>query len=96
MFLKFPDVYLPSNYERKNYNKSTELFLNLGFKSVTMDDIANEMGISKKTIYQHFENKTKLVEAATFNLFDIICDGIDCICEDQQILLKNYTILKCL
>tara|TARA_R110000796_G_scaffold77232_14_gene172510 strand:- start:1999 stop:2115 length:117 start_codon:yes stop_codon:yes gene_type:complete len=31
--------------------KSTDLFLNLGFKSVTMDDIANEMGISKKTIY---------------------------------------------
>jgi len=32
-------------------NKATELFLDLGFKSVTMDDIATEMGISKKTIY---------------------------------------------
>ena len=59
--------------------KSTELFLNLGFKSVTMDDIANEMGISKKTIYVYFKNKTKLVEAATFHLFDVICGGIDCI-----------------
>jgi len=31
--------------------KSADLFLSYGFKSVTMDDIANAMGISKKTIY---------------------------------------------
>jgi AcrR family transcriptional regulator len=62
--------------------KAAELFLNLGFKSVTMDDIAHEMGISKKTIYVHFPNKTKLVEAVTFNLFDTICCGIDNICEN--------------
>jgi AcrR family transcriptional regulator len=65
----------------KIINKATELFLNLGFKSVTMDDIANEMGISKKTIYVHFENKTKLVEAVTFTVFENICQGIDGICE---------------
>ena len=61
--------------------KSTDLFLNLGFKSVTMDDIANEMGISKKTIYQHFQNKTKLVEATALHVFENISQGIDCICE---------------
>ncbi len=58
---------------------ASELFLNLGFKSVTMDDIANEMGISKKTIYQHFANKTKLVEATTDYVFHFVCEGIDCI-----------------
>lgn len=65
----------------KIINKAAELFLNLGFKSVTMDDIANEMGISKKTIYVHFENKTKLVEAVTFTVFENICQGIDGICD---------------
>ncbi|NRD24365.1 TetR/AcrR family transcriptional regulator [Winogradskyella litoriviva] len=60
--------------------KSTDLFLNLGFKSVTMDDIANEMGISKKTIYQHFQNKTKLVEATALHVFENISCGIDNIC----------------
>ncbi len=65
----------------KIIDKAAELFLTLGFKSVTMDDIAREMGISKKTIYVHFANKTKLVEAVTFNLFETICDGIDDICE---------------
>jgi len=68
----------------KIIHKAAELFLNLGFKSVTMDDIANEMGISKKTIYVHFENKTKLVEAVTFTVFENICQGIDCICEASQ------------
>ena len=57
--------------------KATELFLNLGFKSVTMDDLANEMGISKKTIYSHFDNKTKLIEESTMDLFSCISNGID-------------------
>lgn len=59
--------------------KATELFLNLGFKSVTMDDIANEMGISKKTIYTHFSNKTELVQDVTLTMFTYIINGIDAI-----------------
>ena len=61
----------------KILHRATDLFLNLGFKSVTMDDLANEMGISKKTIYSHFENKTKLVEESTMHMFGFISDGID-------------------
>lgn len=64
----------------KILQKATEMFLNLGFKSVTMDDIASELGVSKKTIYNHFKNKTDLVDAATSSVFEIICDGIDAIC----------------
>lgn len=60
--------------------KSADLFLNLGFKSVTMDDIANSLGCSKKTIYQHFDNKTKLIEATTLYMFNMITQGIDHIC----------------
>lgn len=57
--------------------KATDMFLTHGFKSVTMDDIASEMGISKKTIYQHFSNKDTLVKATTSNLFEKISCGID-------------------
>ena len=63
----------------KIISKSEELFLSLGFKSVTMDDIANAMGISKKTIYTHFSNKTALVEVVTFSILDHISEGIDTI-----------------
>jgi len=41
--------------------RAERLFLKLGVRSVTMDDVAREMGISKKTLYQHFDNKDKLV-----------------------------------
>ena len=74
--------------------KSTELFLNLGFKSVTMDDIANEMGISKKTIYQHFQNKTKLVEATAMHVFEKISNGIDCICNLNQNPIEEIYEIK--
>ena len=78
----------------KIIHKSAELFLTLGFKSVTMDDIAQEMGISKKTIYVHFANKTKLVEAVTFELFDTICDGIDGICEASNNPIEELYDIK--
>ncbi len=64
----------------KIIHKAAEMFLTLGFKSVTMDDIATELGMSKKTIYVHFANKTKLIEAVTFEVFENICEGIDGIC----------------
>ena len=66
--------------QEKILQGATDLFLNYGFKSVTMDDIANKLGMSKKTIYQHFDNKTKLVEATTMHLFKLISNGINEIC----------------
>ncbi len=74
--------------------KSADLFLNYGFKSVTMDDIANAMGISKKTIYHHFDNKTKLVEASTLYMFDLISHGIDCICELKKNPIEEIYDIK--
>src|SRR5437588_7748572 len=38
-------------------------FFNHGFRSVTMDDLAAELGISKKTLYAHFPGKFDLLEA---------------------------------
>jgi AcrR family transcriptional regulator len=40
---------------------ATDLFLQYGFKAITMDDIARRAGISKKTLYQHFANKHEVV-----------------------------------
>jgi AcrR family transcriptional regulator len=41
--------------------ETDQLFCRYGIKSVTMDDIAKHLGISKKTIYLHFEDKNDLV-----------------------------------
>jgi AcrR family transcriptional regulator len=74
--------------------KATDLFLNLGFKSVTMDDIANEMAISKKTIYAHFKNKTALVKECTYNLMNTITAGIDEICSLNQNPIEELFEIK--
>jgi AcrR family transcriptional regulator len=44
-------------------NKARELMFQTGVKHVTMDDLANQLGISKKTIYQYFKDKDALVSA---------------------------------
>ncbi len=71
-------LYLQSKKKLKDLilEKSRELFLTIGFKSVTMDHIANAMGISKKTIYNFFENKTSLVKSVANYMFTSITRGV--------------------
>ncbi len=70
------------------------MFLSYGFKSVTMDDIANKIGISKKTIYAHYANKTELVEDCTNTLFDLVSAGIDQICAVEKNPIKELYEIK--
>lgn len=43
--------------------KVSDLYMKYGIKSISMDDVARELGISKKTIYQHFKDKDDLVNS---------------------------------
>ena len=74
--------------------KANEMFLTLGYKSVTMDDIAAELGISKKTIYLHFANKNDLVEASTLKLFEDISTSIDGICTDGHNPVEEFFVIR--
>jgi AcrR family transcriptional regulator len=69
LVLKVSNLHLHHNLnivmKEKIIKKATDMFLKLGFKSVTMDDIACEMCISKKTIYKYFSNKENLIEEGT-------------------------------
>ncbi len=59
------------NEELKNIAKKVnQLFTRYGIKSVTMDDISRELGISKKTLYQHVKDKTELVELIVDSEFE--------------------------
>lgn len=51
----------------KILTSSIELFRQYGFKSITMDDISRKAGISKKTLYQHFANKSEVVTETVTN-----------------------------
>jgi len=43
--------------------QATDLFMKYGIRSVSMDDIANSLGMSKKTIYHYYADKDELVDA---------------------------------
>ncbi|GAF02427.1 TetR/AcrR family transcriptional regulator [Saccharicrinis fermentans] len=57
--------------KKKDYiEKITQLFLQYGIKSVSMDDIAKELGISKKTLYQIYSDKTELVKKSINHILE--------------------------
>ena len=66
MHLKFVSYGYRRNFATMSQEEilegAKELFMRYGIKSITMDDVAREMGISKKTLYQHVKNKTDLIE----------------------------------
>lgn len=72
----------------KIINKAKEMFLRLGFKSITMDDIACEMCISKKTIYKYFSNKDVLIEESVELVHKEVHETID------KIVSKNFNAIE--
>ncbi len=81
--------------KEKIIEKASELFLKLGFKSVTMDDIAGEMCISKKTIYKYFCNKEKLIEQSTALVHEQVHFVIDTIVSNNHNAIReNFEIRK--
>ena len=51
--------------------KADELFRRYGVKSVTMDEIASQLGVSKKTIYQSFADKNQLVDEVIVDMLGL-------------------------
>ncbi|WP_338646537.1 TetR/AcrR family transcriptional regulator [Flavobacterium sp. KS-LB2] len=75
--------------------KAKEMFLKLGFKSITMDDIAGEMCISKKTIYKYFANKELLIHESTQVLHKEVHEIItEIISRDYNAIEENFQIRK--
>jgi plasmid maintenance system antidote protein VapI len=75
--------------------KASDIFLKYGFKSVTMDDIANSLAISKKTIYKFFKNKEELVDETIAYLHKSMHSGILCICDKgYNAIQENFEIKK--
>jgi AcrR family transcriptional regulator len=60
-------------------------FLAHGFSRVTMDEIARELGMSKKTLYQHFESKERLMLAGVDRFFLDIQAGVEAILRDDSL-----------
>jgi len=66
-------------------SESDKLFCQYGLKSVTMDDIAKQLGKSKKTIYSHFTDKNEIVNI----VIEIKLNSQKCIILDSIDLAEN-------
>src|SRR4051812_3210910 len=71
--------------QEKILKTSLQLFFKFGIKHVTMDDIARELGMSKKTIYQFYKEKDDLVT----QLCDIELGAQECSFDELNATAKD-------
>ena len=64
-------------------------FMQYGFKNFTMDDLASKMGISKKTLYEHFPSKNDLVEAVLDYALDMSCKNVEAFVQGDGSVIEN-------
>ena len=86
-----------SEIKEKIVAEAEALFLRLGIRSVTMDDVARELSMSKKTLYQFFENKEHLVlEVARKHLTEEAADFTNIAEEAENAIDELHRISKCM
>lgn len=79
LFPKYSSCINFMNEELKNILfRVRDLYMRYGVKSVTMDDVAHELGISKKTLYQHVVDKNDLVLKVFELEIDDSCTQFEC------------------
>lgn len=70
--------------EQKILERCERLFMRYGAKSVTMDDVARELAISKKTLYQYVSGKDELVHKVTTFHFQHHDEVVNAICANSE------------
>ncbi len=79
--------------------EAEKLIWKFGVKSITMDDIARQVGISKKTIYQHFADKDDIVLQVTKSHLErdqneMVCVAGDAVDPIQEMLSMSEMMRK--
>ena len=64
-------------------------FMQYGFKTFTMDDLANKMGMSKKTLYEHFPSKQDLVDACLDYALEMSCTNVTTFVQGEGSVIEN-------
>lgn len=76
--------------------KVLSLYRKYGIRSVTMDDVSRELGISKKTLYQYVQDKDELVKLALDKYLDEFTLTIGNICRDDLNAIEElFAINQC-
>lgn len=64
-------------------------FLQYGFKTFTMDDLAHNLGISKKTLYEQFASKQILVDACLDYALEMSCKRTELFLAGEGSVIEN-------
>lgn len=85
--------------EQRILAKARELFFHFGIKSVSMDDIAKDLGISKKTLYTHYKDKNEIVSIIMESLLEkhgkaILDAKAEAENAIEEVLLQNKVLLN--
>src|SRR5262245_32749271 len=79
---QLPDVPLDRSARQRIVRAAREHFLAHGFRGVTMDDLAEGLGMSKKTIYAQFPSKSALLEAVLLDKFRTAEEDLEAIASE--------------
>ncbi len=82
------------NVKEKILLKANELFLQNGIKDTTMDNIAKALGISKKTLYTHFESKDQLVRESVEHIYTFLKSKLDEICQMELDPYEEFFVIR--
>ena len=86
---------MSTDSEDKIFTKCLELFFKFGLKCISVDDICNQIGISKKTFYQHFKNKNDVVKKIAWDFIKKnAATNREIIENDKSILEKIFMIYE--
>lgn len=75
---------------------STRLLLDFGVRGVTMDEVAASLGMSKRTLYEHFKDKRELIEACVAHMIlqqkcyeQGVMDGSETVIDELFMLFRH-------
>lgn len=80
--------------KNKILNGAEELFMRYGVRSITMDEIARHLGISKKTIYQYFTDKDDIVTSVTREHLNNECTQFKQVAENARNAVEELVKLS--
>lgn len=73
-----------NNEMKRVLDFASDKFMQEGFYKTSMDSLASELRISKKTIYKHFSSKEELVEAIVINFITSTAERIESVVEQKD------------
>ena len=64
-------------------------FMQYGIKNITMDDLANKMRMSKKTLYEYYPSKQDLVDACLDYALEMSCTNVTTFVQGEGSVIEN-------